>query len=271
MWSVPALSAAQAMTAHGLLEWSGMALGAYLWRRSLRSEQPATAAKRPVGMGLVVGLLLGAALGNKLVFFIERPDLWLAFWREGQPLVMGQSIVGGLLGGLLGIEIAKRLSGHTESTGDRLVTPLVVGIAVGRIGCLLAGLHDDTYGLPTALPWAVDLGDGIARHPSPLYEILFLGLLGGVLHRAAAWLAGVPGLRFKLFLWAYLLWRLLGDGLKPVRVEYPGGLSGIQWVCLVALVLYTPLLLRALRRRRAGAVRAVDTSSPEPNGGHPCS
>lgn len=269
MWSVPALSAAQAMTLHGLLEWSGMAVGAYLWRRSLRRDRP-TAAARPVGMGLVVGLLLGAAIGNKLVFFIERPDLWLAFWRDGQPLVMGQSIVGGLLGGLLGIEIAKRLSGHTESTGDRMVTPLVVGIAVGRIGCLLAGLHDDTYGLPTALPWAVDLGDGIARHPSPLYEILFLGLLGGLLHRAAARLAVVPGLRFKLFLWAYLLWRLLGDGLKPVRVEYPLGLSGIQWVCLAALVIYTPLLLRAAGRLRGAAGRTTP-SSPEPNGGHPCS
>ena len=269
MWSVPALSAAQAMTLHGLLEWSGMALGAYLWRRSLRHDRPRAAA-RPVGMGLVVGLLLGAAIGNKLVFFIERPDLWLAFWREGQPLVMGQSIVGGLLGGLLGIELAKRLSGHTDSTGDRMVTPLVIGIAVGRIGCLLAGLHDDTYGLPTALPWAVDLGDGIARHPSPLYEILFLGLLGGLLHRASARLAAVPGLRFKLFLWAYLLWRLLGDGLKPVRVEYPLGLSGIQWVCLAALVLYTPLLLRAAGQLR-GAAGLATPSTPEPTGGRPCS
>ena len=36
---------------------------------------------------------------------------------------------------------------------------------------LLAGLHDDTYGLPTALPWGIDLGDGVPRHPAPLNDI----------------------------------------------------------------------------------------------------
>jgi len=247
MWSLPVLSPDQAMWVHGVLEWSGMGLGAYLWRRSFR-RAPLAASARTVGLGLLVGLLLGAGIGNKLVFFIERPDLWLAFWRDGQPLVMGQSIVGGLLGGLLGIEFAKRLNGHTESTGDRMVIPLVAGIAVGRIGCLLAGLHDDTYGLPTAMPWAVDLGDGLARHPSPLYEILFLGLLGLLLQRHAQRLAVVPGLQFKLFLWTYLAWRLLGDLLKPVRWDYLGGLSGIQWVCIVALVCYTPWVLKAIRQ-----------------------
>lgn len=247
MWSLPVLSLDQALWVHGLLEWSGMAFGAYLWRRSFR-RAPLAAHARTVGLGLLVGLLLGAGIGNKLVFFIERPDLWLAFWHDGQPLVLGQSIVGGLLGGLLGIEIAKRLGGHSESTGDRMVIPLVVGIVIGRIGCLLAGLHDDTHGLPTAMPWAVDLGDGIPRHPCPLYEILFLGLLGLLLQRHAQRLAVVAGLQFKLFLWAYLAWRLLGDLLKPVRVEYPGELSGIQWICIVALVLYTPWVFKAIRQ-----------------------
>jgi prolipoprotein diacylglyceryltransferase len=48
--------------------------------------------------------------------------------------------------------------------------PLAVGVAVGRIGCYLAGLDDFTYGTPTALPWGHDFGDGIARHPVQLYE-----------------------------------------------------------------------------------------------------
>ena len=55
----------------------------------------------------------------------------------------------------------------------------------------------------------------------------------------------MPGLQFKLFLATYLLWRLLGDGLKPVRVPYPLGLSGIQWVCLLALLIYAPLAWRS--------------------------
>jgi len=40
----------------------------------------------------------------------------------------------------------------------------------------------------------------------------------------------------------------VADGLKPVRMPYPLGLSGIQWVCLVALAIYLPLVWRAARR-----------------------
>jgi phosphatidylglycerol---prolipoprotein diacylglyceryl transferase len=162
--------------------------------------------------------------------------------------VPGQSIVGGLLGGLVGVELAKRMTRQSRSTGDALVLPLVAGIAVGRIGCFLAGLHDDTYGVATTLPWGVDLGDGVMRHPSPLYEIAFLLALGGLLWRSRDALAPAPGLQFKLFLAAYLAWRLLGDTLKPVRFAHPFGLSGIQWVCLVALTLYLPLVWRAGRQ-----------------------
>jgi len=58
------------------------------------------------------------------------------------------------------------------------------------------------------------------------------------------------GLQFKLLLAGYLTWRLLIDGLKPVPYAFPGGLSGIQLVCAVALVLYLPLVARQFSRLR---------------------
>ncbi len=76
-----------------------------------------------------------------------------------------------MLGGLIGVEIGKKYAGVTESTGDRFVMPILVGLIIGRIGCFIAGLHDDTYGNPTALPWGIDFGDGIPRHPTQLYDI----------------------------------------------------------------------------------------------------
>jgi prolipoprotein diacylglyceryltransferase len=221
-----------------------MALGAALWRRSLR-QQSRGGALAPGNFGVLVGLLLGAAIGNKFVFFAERPDLAAALWQSRSLVWPGQSIVGGLLGGLIGVEIAKKLTGQTRSTGDAMVLPIAVGLAVGRIGCFLAGLHDDTFGLPTALPWGADFGDGIPRHPTQLYEIVVVLPLGWALHRARF---ATPGLAFRLFLSAYLLWRLLAEFLKPVPVAWPLGLSGIQWTCLVALAVYTPLLARAWRR-----------------------
>lgn len=237
-------SATAAAWAHTAFAWAGMALGAAMWRRTLKGQQRG-GALAPGNFGVLVGLLIGAALGNKLVFLIERPDIARALWESRSLAWPGQSIVGGLLGGLIGVEIAKQLTGQTRSTGDAMVWPIAVGLAVGRVGCFLAGLHDDTYGLPTSAPWGVDFGDGQPRHPTQLYEIAIVLPLGWAVSRARF---ATPGLAFKLFLAGYLLWRLAIEFLKPVPVAYPLGLSGIQWTCLVALAVYLPLTLRAARR-----------------------
>lgn len=229
---------------HSIFAWVGMALGAAMWRSALQRQPSGGGAFAPGNFAVLVGLLLGAALGNKGVFLIERPDVALALW-QGQPVWPGQSIVGGLLGGLIGVEVAKALTGQTRSTGDAMVWPITVGLAIGRVGCFLAGLHDDTYGLPTSAPWAVDFGDGIPRHPTQLYEIAVVLPLGWALSRSRL---ATPGLAFKLFLASYLLWRFAIEFLKPVPVAWPLGLSGIQWTSLVALAVYTPIVLRAWRR-----------------------
>lgn len=228
---------------HSAFAYAGMTLGAALWRATLKRQRRG-GALAPGNFGVLVGLLLGAAFGNKLVFLIERPDVALTIWQTHALIWPGQSIVGGLLGGLIGVEIAKKLTGQTRSTGDAMVLPITVGLAIGRIGCFLAGLHDDTYGLPTALPWGVDFGDGVPRHPTQLYEIAVVLALGTALHRERF---AMPGLAFKLFLSSYLLWRFCVEFLKPVPVAWPLGLSGIQWTCLIALVVYTPIIARALR------------------------
>ncbi|HSI48266.1 MAG TPA: prolipoprotein diacylglyceryl transferase family protein [Ideonella sp.] len=257
-----ALDASTAAWLHGLLEYLGIGVGMALYRRALRADatDPPAAGSvlAPGRFAVMVGLLAGAALGNKAVYLAERPDV-AAAWLAGQPAPLGQSIVGGLLGGLIGVELAKAWTGQKASTGDAMVLPLAVGLMIGRVGCFLAGLHDDTYGLPTALPWGVDQGDGVARHPVALYEIGFVALLAAGLWRSREPLARAPGLRFKLFLAAYLLWRLLVDGLKPVPVVYPLGLSGIQWTCALALLLYLPWVARAWRQAVTPNVMAKET------------
>jgi phosphatidylglycerol---prolipoprotein diacylglyceryl transferase len=99
--------------------------------------------------------------------------------------VGGKTIVGALVFGLISVEIMKRYIGLRPSTGDLYAIPLALGIAIGRIGCFLTGLSDNTYGIPTRLPWAVDFGDGIPRHPTQLYEIAFLLALIPLLYKIA--------------------------------------------------------------------------------------
>ena len=107
--------------------------------------------------------------------------------------------------------------------------------AIGRIGCFLTGLDDHTYGIPTSLPWGVDFGDGIPRHPTQIYEIIFLLLLAAMIVRRSQQ-PHENGDLFKLFMVGYMAFRLLVDFLKPgVTVA---GLSLLQWACVAVLVYY---------------------------------
>jgi phosphatidylglycerol:prolipoprotein diacylglycerol transferase len=243
----PILSPAAAQLAHLLFEWLGIATGVqlYRWQRR-RASQPAMLERG--SFGIVIGCILGAAIGNKAVFWIEMPHLWTNTVIDWRLLASGQSIVGGLLGGLIGVEAAKKLTGITRSTGDQFILPLVAGTVVGRVGCFLAGLNDGTYGEATTLPWGMDFGDGVPRHPTQLYDMLVVLALGGALWHWRRPLARHSGLAFKLYLSGYLLWRLLVDGIKPLPYDYGFGLSGIQVVCIVALLCYTPVLMRDIGR-----------------------
>jgi hypothetical protein len=144
-----------------MIAWSsGVATSVVLYRWRLREATQALATK--VDGGYFVALALGAA-----------PGAWLAgsvnTLREHAP-ALSHSVAGALVGAIVGVEIYKALRGLRGSTGGIFVGSFAVGVVVGRLGCFFAGLPDDTYGLPTRLPWGVDLGDGVSRHPVQLYE-----------------------------------------------------------------------------------------------------
>ena len=114
---------------------------------------------------------------------MEDPQLTLQHLHDLSYLVGGKTIAGALLGGLFAVEAMKRYIGLHQSTGDLLAIPIAAGVAIGRIGCFLTGLSDNTYGTPTSLPWGIDFGDGVRRHPTQLYEIAFLLVLLAILVR----------------------------------------------------------------------------------------
>ncbi len=230
---------------HLILEWCAIATGVqvYRWQR-FRSGQ--TGILQPGQYGIMIGCILGAAIFNKLVFWIEFPHLWNSSSHDINIWMSGQSIVGGLLGGLIGVELAKKMIGIRHSTGDNFVLPLIIGTFIGRIGCFLAGIHDGTYGNPTELPWGIDFGDGIIRHPTQLYDMFFVLIFGASLLAFKQKMANYPGLLFKFYLSGYLLWRLAIDSIKPIPYNYGMGLSGIQCVCILALICYVPFIVKQL-------------------------
>jgi prolipoprotein diacylglyceryltransferase len=244
-----AVDAPVALVAHTLLEMTGIFVGMRVFALNARRHALGSITAGD-GYAIALGCILGAIAGSKMAVWIDRPDLAQALWATPRLWLMGQSIVGALIGGLVGVEVAKRVRGAHASTGDAFVVPLALGIAIGRIGCFVAGLHDDTYGLPTALPWGVDFGDATPRHPTQLYDVAFVAAVALVLQALRPALRRVPRLAFKLFFVGYLAWRIGVDALKPVPYAYPGGLSGLQLVAAAALIAYAPLVARALSRLR---------------------
>lgn len=235
---------------HWVLEVLAYAVGFRLYLVLRRRHPDYALADRDSNLVVIVFAAVGAALGSKIAYWLYDPATAFASFPDWRALLGGKSIVGALLGGLVGVETGKMLAGVRRSTGDLMWPALLVAMLIGRIGCLLTALSDSTAGAPTSLPWGVDFGDGILRHPSPLYEILFLALLGVVLwrHRDSFEREGDA---FRAFLASYLVFRLLFDFLKPMPTAYLSLLSGLQLLCLAGLLYYArdiPRLGRALRR-----------------------
>ncbi|MGH8105718.1 MAG: prolipoprotein diacylglyceryl transferase [Arenimonas sp.] len=231
---------------HTILEVLAYAFGTqiFLWQR--RKLGLASLNDKDQTLWVIVGAALGAALGSKLAFWLEDPAAAFVNFPDWRYLMQGKSIVGGLLGGLAGVEISKKMVGQHRSTGDAFVLPLAIGMCIGRIGCFLAGLADHTYGNATAMPWGVDFGDGIMRHPTQLYEIIFIAIWTTLILKRRSRFSQ-SGDSFRMYLAGYLLFRLVIEFIKPIPMVYPLSLSGIQWLCVFGLAYYARHLPRLTR------------------------
>jgi prolipoprotein diacylglyceryltransferase len=182
---------------------------------------------------LAAAAIVGAVVGSRMLFWFEDPQRTLSQLTNPQYLAGGQTIVGALIGGWIAVEWQKRRIGIHEPTGDLFAVPIALGAAIGRIGCFLSGLPDGTYGLPSSLPWAVDFGDGVSRHPAVLYESAFMLALAVVLMRIEP--KTVRGELFLTLITAYLAFRLAIDFCKP-GVTLFAGLTAIQIACVAGLL-----------------------------------
>ncbi len=240
---------------HFVMEALAYGVGLYvsLFRRLHLDEQGLSAITASQRSSVSVGALVGALAGAKLLVMVQHIDLLWQDWRLfALMMLQGKTIVGALLGGLIGVEITKKMIGVRRSTGDSFVYSVLWGTAIGRVGCFLTGLSDRTYGIATHLPWGVDFGDGILRHPTQLYEIAFLVILFFVLREcdsAKEKPHGLPfqeGDLFKIYMIAYLGFRFFIDFIKP-EFRPLLGLSAIQIACFGGLIYYFPSAKRLIK------------------------
>lgn len=203
---------------------------------------------------VAIGAILGAAIGSKLLYWFESPVETIENLFNIVYMMEGKTIVGGLLGGLIGVEWMKKRIGWSRSTGDDFVLPLIVGMTIGRIGCFLTGLSDHTYGTETRLPFGVDFGDGVMRHPTQLYEIVFLLILGiSIMIIKRKGLQRWEGFLFQLFMIGYLGFRLWIDFIKPTPHPYLL-LNNIQVAAILGLIYYFFLIQKKRKEHRLQSI-----------------
>jgi len=191
---------------------------------------------------IIIGAAFGAFVFSRLVGALESPMDWGRTDHKLIYLFANKTIVGGLAGGLLAVEITKYFIKENNSSGDLFTFPLILAIIIGRLGCFSQGVYEQTYGVETTLPWALDLGDGLLRHPVALYEIVFLLFLWLLLHKVSDKNALKSGRLFQFFMVGYFMFRFLLDFIKPGFRYEMIGLTAIQMCCLLVLVYYAKIM-----------------------------
>ena len=225
---------------HAILETASFFVGFryFLYLRRKKGDTYTSSSR----IWVIIGAIFGALIGSRIIGALERPHDLVTAPDMAAYVFRNKTVVGGFLGGLAGVEIMKKLLREEKASGDLFAYPMILALMIGRIGCFSMGVYEETHGLPSGLPWAMNLGDGIPRHPTALYEIVFLGLLWFALARLPKERLKA-GAIFKLFMIAYLAFRLLLDFIKP-HAMILGPLSTIQLACLAGLLYYSPFLLQ---------------------------
>lgn len=232
-------------TAYGWLMLAGIFVSIGMWSRVARRDDRLVL--------IYVAALAGAFIGAKLVYL--GAEGWL-HWRDAdrwRQWATGKSIVGGLLGGYAGVEIAKRLLGYTRRTGDwfAIVTP--VAIMLGRVGCVLQGC---CLGRVCEPAWYTmnDL-HGIPRWPAAVVELLFNAVMLVVI-LCLRQKKILPGQHFHIYLIVYGIFRFAHEFLRDTP-QILGPLSGYQIAAAALVALGTAGFLR---HARASLVPASRTS-----------
>jgi prolipoprotein diacylglyceryltransferase len=195
---------------------------------------------------ILIGAIFGALLGSRIAGGLEDPsqlstakNIWVYFYQN-------KTVLGGFLGGLFGVEFVKKIIGEKNASGDLFTYPIILALIIGRIGCFSMGVFEETYGVPTTLPWGMLLGDSQLRHPVCFYEIIFLLLLWICLVQLEKKFILQNGAKFKLFMIAYCFFRFLLDFIKP-HYTFNVGLSTIQITALLGLLYYYRYIINPAR------------------------
>ncbi|MDQ2985412.1 MAG: prolipoprotein diacylglyceryl transferase [Armatimonadota bacterium] len=225
-----------------LLTLSAFIVGGIVFYAEAKRRKLATTGIGKITIAALIGGLAGAKITE--LIFGGGPSLTESPWTLFDPTTGGRTIVGGIVGGWIAVEIAKRVLGIRRTTGDMFALALPAGEAVGRLGCFVGGC---CYGIESSVPWSV-YQHGAFRHPTQLYlaaaaAITFL-VLTSLRKRTR------EGSLFPLYLMMFGSYRLVIEFFRVREIAF-SGLSVAQWVSIELIV--SSIILLAYRLRRSVA------------------
>jgi len=188
----------------------------------------------------IVAAIVGARLYYVIFtdpgLFLRNPFSVFAIW-EG-----GLAIHGAILGGLsVGLIFTRKYKIPFWKFADTLAPSLILGQAIGRIGCFFNG---DAHGYPTDMPWGMvyspespagQMFPGQALHPTQLYEMIFNLIIFGVLWRVRKKIK-TKGILFLLYVMLYSTERIFVEYFRADKLTYLGNVSAAQSIGVIGIV-----------------------------------
>ena len=195
--------------------------GAVVFFVAARQRRLATEGMKLVALWGVVGGVFGA----RIAAWLSTPGADAAALAAPG----GRALIGGLLGGWLFVEIAKKRLGIRRSTGDLWALALPAGETIGRIGCYFNGCCYGTRCDAARVPWAI-YQHGAWRHPAQLYASLIAATIFVVLWNLRAKMRREGDL-FRLYLLLFAVGRFVLEFFRESSALV-GPLSLAQLICL---------------------------------------
>ena len=218
------------MFVHLLFDLLSYAIGTLLLWKVFKTNRP-TIEDENLRYIYYTVVIVGAFFG---AFFVGSLNTLVSL--DSSNIIIGKSILGAIVGGVIAVESFKKIMKIKGSTGAYFVPSLAVGIAIGRIGCFVSGLEDYTYGVATDSFLGYDFGDGVSRHPVQLYESLTMALF--FVYTLLLYIKKrdyFEKVIFYQFILVYSLQRFIWEFFKPYE-SVGFGLNVFQFVCLGLMV-----------------------------------
>lgn len=193
-------------------------------------------------------MVVGGLLGARLVYILQNwPTYRDAPWELIRIDHGGLVFYGGLIGGVAtGLALKRRWRMPGWATADLLLPYLALAQAIGRVGCFFNGC---CYGEPTRGPLGVTFpGTDIARHPTQLYEAVFLFVFSTWLIRRGRG-ETAPGTQVGWYALGYGLWRFAVEFLRGDNPAWMGPFTFSQVISLPLAAFGAWLLLRGTPHR----------------------